>query len=78
MPIDIVCIDKTKTDPSFPDVYKYQFPPFHRDRNKKEEGEIQKGKASNHYKRDLEAAKLAYVDKTTESITSQKLGSHDF
>ena len=45
---------------------------------KKEEGEIQKGKASNHYKRDLEAAKLAYVDKTTESITSQKLGSHDF
>ena len=28
-------IDKTKTDPSFPDVYKYHFPPFHRDRNKK-------------------------------------------
>ena len=40
MPIDIVCIDKTKTDPSFPDVYKYQFPPFHRDRNIKEEGGI--------------------------------------
>ena len=78
MSIDIVFIDKTKADPSFPDVYKYHFPPFHRDRNKKEEGEIQKGKASNHYKRDLEAAKIAYANKTTESITSQKLGSHDF
>ena len=34
--------------------------------------------ASNRFKRVLEAAKLAYVNKTKESITSQKLGSHDF
>ena len=35
-------------------------------------------KASNHCKRVLEAAKLAYATKTKESITSQKLGSRDF
>ena len=34
--------------------------------------------ASNHCKRVLEAAKLAYANKTKESITSQKLGSYDF
>ena len=34
--------------------------------------------ASNHCKRVLEAAKLAYANKTKESITSQKLGSCDF
>ena len=34
--------------------------------------------ASNRCKRVLEAAKLAYANKTKESITSQKLGSHDF
>ena len=34
--------------------------------------------ASNHCKRFLQAAKLAYANKTKESITSQKLGSHDF
>ena len=34
--------------------------------------------ASNCCKRVLEAAKLAYANKTKESITSQKLGSHDF
>ena len=34
--------------------------------------------ASNHCKRVLEVAKLAYANKTNESITSQKLGSHDF
>ena len=33
---------------------------------------------SNHCKRVLEAAKLAYADKTKESITFQKLGSRDF
>ena len=33
--------------------------------------------ASNNCKRVLEAAKLAYVNKTKESITSQKLGSHE-
>ena len=34
--------------------------------------------ASNHFKRVLEATKLAYATKTKESITSQKLGSRDF
>ena len=34
--------------------------------------------ASNPCKRVLEAAKLAYANKTKESITSQKLGSQDF
>ena len=34
--------------------------------------------ASNCYKRVLETAKLAYTNKTKESITSQKLGSRDF
>ena len=34
--------------------------------------------ASNCCKRVLEAAKLAYVNKTKQSITSQKLGSCDF
>ena len=34
--------------------------------------------ASNRYKRVLEAAKLAYANKTKGSITSQKLGSRDF
>ena len=34
--------------------------------------------ASNHCKRVLEAAKLAYANKTNGSITFQKLGSRDF
>ena len=34
--------------------------------------------ASNRCKRVLETAKLAYANKTKESITSQKLGSQDF
>ena len=34
--------------------------------------------ASNYYKRVLKAAKLAYVNKTKESISSMKLGSQDF
>ena len=34
--------------------------------------------ASNRCKRVLEAANLAYANKTKESITSQKLGSRDF
>ena len=34
--------------------------------------------ASNRCKRVIEAAKLAFVNKTKESITSQKLGSPDF
>ena len=34
--------------------------------------------ASNRWKRVLEAAKIAYANKTKESITSQKLSSRDF
>ena len=34
--------------------------------------------ASNHCERFLEAAKLAYANKTKKSMTSQKLGCHDF
>ena len=34
--------------------------------------------ASNHCKKVLQAVKLAYVNKTKESITSQKVGSRDF
>ena len=34
-------------------------------------------KARNHCKQVLEAAKLAYANKTKDSITSQKLGSRD-
>ena len=40
--------------------------------------EVKFRQASNHCKRFLEAAKLAYANKTKESITSQKLGSRDF
>ena len=39
---------------------------------------VKSRQASNRYKRVLEAAKLAYANKTKESITSQKLGSRDF
>ena len=34
--------------------------------------------ASNHCKSALETAKLAYANKTKETITSQKLGSREF
>ena len=34
--------------------------------------------ARNHCKRVLEAGKLAHANKAKESITSQKLGSHNF
>ena len=40
--------------------------------------EVNFRQANNCCKRVLEAAKLAYADKTKQSITSQKLGSHDF
>ena len=46
--------------------------------NKSSESEVKFRQASNHCKRVLEAAKLAYATKTKESITSQKLGSRDF
>ena len=46
--------------------------------NKSSESKVKFMQASNHCKRVLEAAKLAYATKTKESITSQKLGSWDF
>ena len=46
--------------------------------NKYSESKVKFRQASNHCKRVLEAAKLAYATKTKESITSQKLGPRDF
>ena len=46
--------------------------------NKSSESKVKFRQASNRCKRVLEAAKLAYANKTKESITSQKLGSRDF
>ena len=46
--------------------------------NKSSESNVKFRQASNHCKRVLEAAKLAYATKTKESITAQKLGSRDF
>ena len=46
--------------------------------NESPESKIKFRQASNRCKRVLEAAKLAYANKTKESITSQKLGSRDF
>ena len=45
--------------------------------NKSSKSKVKFRQASNHCKRVLEAAKLAYANKTKESITSQKLGSWD-
>ena len=43
-PIDILCVDETKLDASFPDhqfkISGYQFPPLRRDRNSKGGGKI--------------------------------------
>ena len=47
-------------------------------KNKSSDSKVKFRKASNHCKRVLEAAKLAYADKTKEFITYQKLGSRDF
>ena len=47
-------------------------------REKSSDPKVKFNQASNHCKRVLEAAKLAYANKTKESITSQKLGSRDF
>ena len=46
-------------------------------REKSSDSKVKFRQASNRYKRVLEAAKLAYANKTKESITSQKLGSRD-
>ena len=47
-------------------------------REKSSDSKVKFRQASNRCKRILEAAKLAYANKTKESITSQKLDSHDF
>ena len=47
-------------------------------REKSSDSKVKFRQASNRCKRILEAAKLAYANKTKESITSQKLGSRDF
>ena len=47
-------------------------------KDKSSDSKVKFRQASNHCKRVLEAAKLAYANKTKESITSQKLGSWDF
>ena len=46
--------------------------------NKSSESKVKFRQVSNCCKSVLEAAKLAYANKTKESITSQKLGSWDF
>ena len=46
--------------------------------NKSSESKVKFRQASNHCKRVLKAAKLAYATKRKESIISQKLGSQDF
>ena len=47
-------------------------------RNKFSQSKVKFRQVSNCCKSVLEAAKLAYANKTKESITSQKLGSQDF
>ena len=47
-------------------------------REKSSDSKVKFRYASNRCKRVLEAAKLAYANKTKKSITSQKLGSRDF
>ena len=47
-------------------------------KDKSSDSKLKFSQASNRCKRVLEAAKLAYANKTKEFITSQKLGSQDF
>ena len=47
-------------------------------REKSSDSKVKFRQASNRCKRVLEAARLAYANKTKESITYQKLGSRDF
>ena len=51
---------------------------FHTYERGKSDSKVMFRQASNRCKRVLEAAKLAYANKTKESITSKKLGSRDF
>ena len=60
-----------------PSVHRNNF--FHLyQKDKSSDSKAKFRQASNCCKRVLEAAKLAYANKTKESITSQKLGSRDF
>ena len=47
-------------------------------KNKSSKSKVKFRQASNRCKRFLEAAKVAYANKTKEWITPQKLGSRDF
>ena len=47
-------------------------------KDKSSDSKVKFKQANNCCKRVLEAAKLAYANQTKESITCQKLGSHDF
>ena len=47
-------------------------------REKSSDSKVKFRQASNRCKRVLEAVKLAYANETKESISSQKLDSHDF
>ena len=51
---------------------------FHLYQREKSDSKVKFRKAGNRYKRVHEAAKLAYANKTKESITFQKLGYPDF
>ena len=67
MPIDILCIDETKLDESFPNaqftIESYQFPPFRRDRNKK------RGKKMVFIRKEFLAKRLEnFGTKSTEKI----------
>ena len=57
-------------------VHRNHFFRFHQ-QNKSSESKVRFRQASNSSKRVLEAANLAYANKTKESITFQKLGSRD-
>ena len=47
-------------------------------KDKSSDSKVKFRQASNHCKRVLEAAKLAYANKTKEDINSQELSSQDF
>ena len=53
-------------------VYRNHYFPLYQ-QNKSSESNVKFRQASNHCKRVLEAAKLAYANEPKESITSQKL-----
>ena len=58
-------------------IYRYHFFCLYQ-KDKSSESKVKSSQASNHCKKVLEAANLAYANKTKESITSQKLGCQDF